>query len=114
MRVVVMARMAAAATRWSAEEAGGVRSARRSSGFMGSGSEVPEDGLAEVVGEPCEAAFDGAFGGSGCGGDGGEGTAVGVAVVEEGAVGIREVGEGELEGGLPDGFGVFWRCGVWR
>lgn len=75
---------------------------------------MPEDGLAEVVAEPCEAAFDGAFGGSGGGGDGGEGTAVGVAVVEEGAVGIGEVGDGELEGGLPNGFGVFWRSGVWR
>lgn len=75
-----------------------MRSARRSSGFMWSGGEVPEDGLAEVLAEPCEAAFDGAFGGTGGGGDGGEGMAVGVAVVEEGAIGIGEVGEGEMEG----------------
>ena len=81
---------------------------------MGSGGEVPEDGLAEMVAESSEAAFDGAFGGSGGRGDGGEGMAVGVAVVEEGAVGIREVGECELEGGVPDGFGVFGRVGVWR
>jgi hypothetical protein len=60
--------------------------------------------LAEVVAESSEAAFDGAFGGSGGRGDGCEGTAMGVAVVEEGAVGIREVGDGVIEGGVPDGF----------
>jgi hypothetical protein len=81
---------------------------------MGSGGEVPEDGLAEVVAESSEAAFDGAFGGSGGGGNGGEGTSVGVAVVKEGTLGIREVGEGVLERRLPDGFGVFGRGGIWR